>query len=93
MAFSKPLLRTGNEQSPATTARLELELQDVCIQADLFHELAPYARRIALSIGNFELRDCALRADAPPAWKQIFGQNISATSPRGTSACILTVRF
>ena len=82
-----------NEQSQATTARIELDLEDVCMQADIFDEASSYARRIALSVGNLDLRDCALRADAPIAWKQIFGQNISATSPRGTAACILTVRL
>lgn len=83
----------GNEASAATTSRVELELSDLCLQADIFDEASPYTRRVAFSVRSFELRDCALRADAPPAWKQIFGQSVSATTPRGTTACILSVRL
>ena len=82
---------SGGENSAATTSRIELDLADLCLQADIFDEVSSYAKRVAFSVRSFELRDCALRPDAPPAWRQIFGQNISATSPRGTNACILTV--
>ena len=81
----------GGEASQATSARVELELEDLCLQADMFDADSPHVRRLAVSVRGIELRDCGLKPDASPAWHRIFSQHISPRNPRGPSACLLTV--
>lgn len=81
-----------SEAAQATTSRVELELEGLCVQADSFATDSPRARRLAISVRRIDFKDCALKVDAAPAWQKIFTQYLGVQSERGPASCLLTVR-
>ena len=52
-------------------------------------DLGPHAWRLALSVTDMELRDCALRPDAYASWRRVFSHHIGARTPQDARACML----
>ena len=80
-----------DESVQVATSRVELEIEGLSLQADDFALDSPHARRLAFSIRRIDFKDCALKADAAPAWQKIFSQYLGTQSERGPTACLLTV--
>ena len=76
---------------PTSRPRIELEVQDLCVQADTFQPGAPRLRRTALSVRSAELRDCAPRPEGGSGWRKIVAYHATANMAREAAACLFQV--
>ena len=76
---------------PTSRPRIELEVQDLSMQADTFQPGAPRLRRTALSVRSAELRDCAPRPEGGPGWRKIVAYHATANMAREAAACLFQV--
>lgn len=72
--------------------RLEVQVDGVWLQADVFGEGGPYARRLVVAVKDAELRDCAVRPGSTfHKWRKVLSVHTTCRRPRDASACLLKV--
>lgn len=77
---------------PSARPRMDLDVQGLCLQADVFPPGGSYIRRTAISVHSAEVRDCAPRPEGGPGWSKIIAYHATSHTPRDARACLLQVK-